>query len=102
LIGSRASIPSGGQQHRFLASGSWSPTEASAMRPVTIGDNTWVGEGAVVMADIGTQCMVAAGSVVAAAVPDGIMVAGNPARFVRRVTPQAETASDDARLSSVR
>jgi acetyltransferase-like isoleucine patch superfamily enzyme len=102
LIGSRASIPSGGNQHRFLPSGTWSPTDATALRLVTIGANTWVGEGAVVMADIGDQCMVAAGAVVSSPVPDGIMVAGNPARFVRRITPQAETASDDARVSPVR
>jgi len=102
LIGSRASIPSGGNQHSFLPSGTWSTTDPSALRLVTIGANTWVGEGAVVMADVGSQCMVAAGAVVASAVPDGIMVAGNPARFVRRVVPQAELVSDDARLSPVR
>ena len=43
------------------------------------------GEGAVVMANVGAQCMVAAGAVVSSPVPDGIMVAGNPARFVRKV-----------------
>jgi virginiamycin A acetyltransferase len=104
LIGSRASIPSGGHQHRFLPSGTWSPTDLSALRRVTIGANTWVGESAVVMADVGECCMVAAGSVVASAVPDGIMVAGNPARFVRKVAAQieADAPSDDARLSTVR
>ncbi len=102
LIGSRASIPSGGHQHRFLPSGTWSATDPSALRRVSIGANTWVGEGAVIMADVGEQCMVAAGAVVAAAVPDGIMVAGNPARFVRKITPQTEIVNDDARLSSVR
>jgi acetyltransferase-like isoleucine patch superfamily enzyme len=102
LIGSRASIPSGGNQHSFLPSGTWSPTDSSALRLVTIGANSWVGEGAVVMADVGERCMVAAGAVVAAAVPDGIMVAGNPARFVRKVAPQTDTASNDARLSPVR
>jgi acetyltransferase-like isoleucine patch superfamily enzyme len=102
LIGSRASIPSGGNQHSLMPSGRWSPTDATALRLVTIGANTWIGEGAVVMADIGEQCMVAAGAVVASPVPDGIMVAGNPARFVRRITPQAESASDDPHLSPVR
>jgi virginiamycin A acetyltransferase len=103
LIGSRASIPSGGNQHTFLPSGTWSATDPAALRRVTIGANTWIGEGAVVMANVGERCMVAAGAVVAAAVPDGIMVAGNPARFVRRVTAQPDDAtSDDARLSTIR
>jgi carbonic anhydrase/acetyltransferase-like protein (isoleucine patch superfamily) len=85
LIGSRVSIPSGDRQHHFLPNGTWSPTEDANMRCVSIGDNTWIGEGAVVMADVGGQCMVAAGAVVSSPVPDGILVAGNPARFVRRV-----------------
>jgi virginiamycin A acetyltransferase len=100
LIGSRASIPSGGNQHVFLPSGTWSPTQMSALRRVTIGPNTWVGEAAVIMADVGECCMVAAGAVVASAVPAGIMVAGNPARFVRKITAHEAVASD-ARVSSL-
>jgi serine acetyltransferase len=41
------------------------------------------------MADIGAGAMVAAGSVVSNAVPVAVMVAGNPARFVRRVADVA-------------
>jgi acetyltransferase-like isoleucine patch superfamily enzyme len=101
LIGSRASIPSGGRQHRFLPNGTWSPSDDSDMRCVTIGDNTWIGEGAVVMADVGGQCMVAAGAVVSSPVPDGIMVAGNPARFVRKVA-EFEPATDGATVPALR
>lgn len=105
LIGSRASIPSGGEQHRFLPSGEWSPMDRTRMRQVIIGANTWIGEGAVIMADVGERCMVAAGSVVAAPLPDEVMVAGNPARFVRKVTavPASDGATGDATpLSGVR
>ena len=101
LIGSRCSIPSGGNQHSFLPSGTWSPTDLSALRRVTIGANTWIGEAAVVMADVGEGCMVAAGAVVSSAVPDGIMVAGNPARFVRKVAAVTEVVANDARVSSL-
>lgn len=102
LIGSRASIPSGGGQHRFLPSGTWSATDHTRMKRVTIGAHTWIGEGAVIMADVGERCMVAAGAVVAAPLPDGVMVAGNPARFVRRVGEEPRTRADDATVSSVR
>jgi acetyltransferase-like isoleucine patch superfamily enzyme len=102
LIGSRASIPSGGDQHRFLPSGTWSATEQASLRKVRIGAHTWIGEGAVIMADVGQGCMVAAGAVVAAPLPDGVMVAGNPARYVRRVTDQQRTRADDAPVSTVR
>lgn len=102
LIGSRASIPSGGGQHVLLPEGAWSAADSSLLTKVVIGANTWIGEGAIVMADVGQQCMVAAGSVVASALPDGVMVAGNPARFVRRVVAQAGASSDDRPVSSVR
>jgi acetyltransferase-like isoleucine patch superfamily enzyme len=72
------------------------------MKKVTIGPHTWVGEGAVIMADIGPRCMVAAGAVVSAPLPEGVMVAGNPARLVRRVTSEPAVAADAAPLSSVR
>ena len=101
VVARRASIPSGGYQHSFLPTGTWSPTDISALRLVTIGANTWIGEAAVVMADVGECCMVAAGAVVASAVPDGIMVAGNPARFVRRVTAPADEVANDARVPSL-
>jgi acetyltransferase-like isoleucine patch superfamily enzyme len=102
LIGSRASVPSGGHQHVFLPSGLWTPTEPARLTRVTIGPNTWVGEGAIVMANVGGGCMVAAGSVVGSAVPDGIMVAGNPARFVRPVTADPGQRADAATVSAVR
>jgi virginiamycin A acetyltransferase len=85
LIGSRASLLSGTRQHEWLPSGRWSATDERKLERIVIGANTWVGEGAIVMADVGAACMVAAGSVVSSAVPSGVVVAGNPARFVRRL-----------------
>lgn len=54
---------------------------------VRIGKNTWVGNGAILMADVGERCVVAAGSVVVDAVPDDAVVGGNPARIIRRRDP---------------
>jgi acetyltransferase-like isoleucine patch superfamily enzyme len=88
LIGSRASLLSGGAQHRWLPSGRWSQTDASSLETITIGPDCWIGEGAVVMASAGPGSMIAAGAVVSSAVPPGTMVAGNPARFVRKVTSE--------------
>ena len=54
--------------------------------PVTIGAGSWLGHGAIVLpgAHIGTHVVVAAGSVVRGVVPDCCVVAGTPARIVRR------------------
>jgi carbonic anhydrase/acetyltransferase-like protein (isoleucine patch superfamily) len=55
-----------------------------------IGDESLVGNGAVVLdrARIGRHCIVAAGSLIPPdrEIPDGTVVMGTPAKFVRRVT----------------
>jgi acetyltransferase-like isoleucine patch superfamily enzyme len=101
LIGSRASLLSGGHQHSLLPSGEWSATVPSQLTRINIGRNTWIGEGAILMADTGEACMVAAGAVVSAVVPTGVMVAGNPARFVRRLVEE-ERSGHGVALSAVR
>jgi acetyltransferase-like isoleucine patch superfamily enzyme len=54
--------------------------------PITISDNCWVGANAVITAGvtIGRHCVVAAGSVVTKDVPAYTVVAGNPARPLKR------------------
>ena len=51
---------------------------------IVIGERSWIGEGAIVMADIGDDCIVGAGSVVTHPVIDNEVVAGNPARTIKR------------------
>ncbi|MFB7475998.1 acyltransferase [Kitasatospora sp. NPDC056184] len=58
--------------------------------PVEIGSGSWIGTGAVILpgARLGRNVVVAAGSVVRGEVPDHTVVAGAPARAVRRWTPE--------------
>lgn len=86
LIGTRCSIVSGGGLHSLDAQQRWLPADLSRLKRIRIGDHAWIGEGALVLADVGRAAMVAAGAVVSAAVPAGTVVAGNPARFVRRLS----------------
>lgn len=44
------------------------------------------------MADVGRSAAVGAGSVVSASVPPDVVVAGNPARFVRKLRGPQEHA----------
>ncbi len=57
--------------------------------PVTIGDNVWIGGGVQIIGGvtIGANSIVAAGSVVIRDVPEGTLVAGNPCRVIRKITP---------------
>jgi len=75
--------------------------------PVHIGENVWVGDGAIVCkgVTIGENSIVGAGSVVVSSVPPNVIAAGNPARTVKHLDPnekmirRAEWYQDPERLS---
>jgi len=94
LIGSRASLLSGTAQHALDEQGRWGPCDRTRLRQIKIGDYAWIGEGAIVMANVGAGTMVAAGAVVDQDTRAGILVAGNPSRFVRKLReePQVQTS----------
>jgi len=54
---------------------------------VTIGDDAWIGGGAIVCpgVNIGAEAVIGAGSVVTRDIPAGVFAAGNPCRVVRRL-----------------
>ncbi|MFH8224476.1 sugar O-acetyltransferase [Streptomyces sp. NPDC018057] len=56
-----------------------------AARPITVGDNVWLGGGAIVLpgVTIGDNSVVGAGAVVTKDVPANAVAVGNPARVVR-------------------
>jgi maltose O-acetyltransferase len=58
-----------------------------AARPITIGDNVWLGGGVIVCPGvrIGENTVVGAGAVVTRDLPANVVAVGNPARVVRSV-----------------
>jgi maltose O-acetyltransferase len=71
------------------------PLDAKARRereygkPVTIGDDVWVGAGALILPGvrIGSRSVIGAGSVVTRDIPDDAFAAGNPCRVIRPIDP---------------
>lgn len=56
-------------------------------KPVTIGDDVWIGGGAIICpgVTIGSRTVIGAGSVVTQDLPSDVMAAGNPCRIIRAV-----------------
>ncbi len=55
--------------------------------PIIIGDNCWIGAGAIILPGVhlGNHVIVGAGSVVTKTFPDNCMIGGNPAKIIKMV-----------------
>ena len=78
-VGSNVDILSGRHQHHFGRTDVPIQDQGGRFRRVTIGRNSWVGNSTVIMADVGSDCVVGAGSVVVKPIPPRSVAAGNPA-----------------------
>lgn len=83
LFGSGVHILSGKNQHTIDSTEVPIREQGGSLTKIRIGEDTWIGNGAIVMADVGKKCVVAAGSVVVHEVGDHQIVAGNPAKVVK-------------------
>lgn len=59
----------------------------SSSKPVAIGSDVWIGGGAIILpgVTVGDNVVIAAGSVVTKDVPDDVIVAGNPAKVIKKL-----------------
>jgi len=59
---------------------------AHILLPVNIGENVWIGANSVVMpgVTIGNSAVIAASSIVTKDISEGVIVGGNPARFIKK------------------
>jgi len=79
-ISSHVEIPGGRAQHVRDANGRLSDTVEESGGLLVIGEDCWIGASAVVMANVGSQSTIGAGSVVVRDIPAGVVAVGAPAK----------------------
>lgn len=97
LLAPAVHIPSGRSTHGTDDPDTPIREQAGTRTRVRIGHGTWIGSGAVVMADVGADTVVGAGAVVVRPVGDRVLCAGNPARVIRSREGSAPTGAGEAR-----
>jgi virginiamycin A acetyltransferase len=88
LLAAGVHVPSGARTHGTDDPDVPIREQEGALTRVRIGAGAWVGSAAVVMADVGANSIIGAGSVVTSPVPASVTAAGVPARVLRSRTPQ--------------
>jgi virginiamycin A acetyltransferase len=83
LLGSNIDILSGRRQHGTPGPDSQISAQKATFTPVNIGANVWIGNRVVIMADIGHNTIIGAGSVVVHAIASNVTAVGNPAKACR-------------------
>lgn len=63
-------------------------------KPITIGNNVWIGAGSVILAgvEIGDNTVIGAGSVVTRSIPENVVAVGVPCRVMREITEADRTS----------
>lgn len=95
LIGPSVLLLSGSAAHGFQRLDMVVREQPGFVKRVRIGADCWIGAGAILMADVATQSIVGAGSVVTKTFAPQLIVAGNPACPLRSRAQPAIPSRDD-------
>ena len=98
MLADRVSVLSGRHQHGTTRTAESFQAQVQHFQTVTIGKNCWIGTSAIVMADIGEDVIIGAGSVVTKPIEAGSVAVGNPCRPIRK-TDAASAAAQPAERS---
>jgi virginiamycin A acetyltransferase len=93
-IGSNVDVLSGRRQHAFACLDAPIQDQGGQFETVHLGRNCWIGNSTVVMADVGDECVIGAGSVVVKPIPSRSVAVGNPAS-VKRCRDSARPMVDE-------
>ena len=95
LVASHVSVMNGSQQHGIERLDVPIREQPGIFLPIRIGRDSWIGERAIIAADVGHHCVIGAGSIVTKPIPDYAIAVGVPARVIRFRNESAEQATLD-------
>jgi acetyltransferase-like isoleucine patch superfamily enzyme len=84
LVAEGCSFLSGSRYHNYSRTDIPMALQGGKKKRIRIGDDCWIGARAVIMEDVAKGAIVAAGSVVTKPIPAYTVVAGNPAKAIKR------------------
>jgi acetyltransferase-like isoleucine patch superfamily enzyme len=84
MLGGHITILSGGHHHNFDRLDIPMTDQAGELSQIAIGSDVWIGNGAIIMADIAPGSVVGAGAVVNRTFESYSILAGVPARVIRK------------------
>ena len=90
LLGSGVHVLSGKYQHQIEDLDLEIRNQPGSLEKIAIGSNCWIGNNATVMAGVGNNSIIAAGSVVVNKIPANCIAAGNPAKVIKYRSRSAE------------
>ena len=93
LLAAGVHVPSGANTHGIDDPNTVIRDQPGKKVPVRIGNGSWIGSAAVVMADVGRDSVIAAGAVVTQPIPDLTIAGGVPARVLRHRGARIEARS---------
>lgn len=83
MLGTGVHLIPGGRAHASDRTDVPMRQQPRSVDPLTIGEDCWIGNAAVILADVGDHAIVGAGAVVPRPVGAWLVVAGNPARVLK-------------------
>lgn len=89
MLGSNVDIISGSKQHHFDQLDIPMREQGGELEKIIIGEDCWLGNSSVVMANVGRKSIVAAGSVVVKDLPPYSIAGGNPAKVLKSRLPDS-------------
>lgn len=90
IVSNNVSVLSGGRQHNFDNPDEGVIGDDDNYQRIKIGSHSFIGERAIVMADVGDRTIIGAGAVVVKNIPSYSIAVGNPAKVVKERKSEGE------------